>query len=201
MGALLCAQWALTILESLATKDPQITRKPRLRLLGTVLASMPLFTDEQDAVESIAHTSLFNRWMALETPVARATCWLMCHVRPLLTPLMPSLLPDLPPAVARDSLQHSWASYSRTLQQVIIRSHGPQLMSQLAHTQLPTLVIHGKQDAVADPSRMQQLLECLPADQHAAITALMLDGTHDIVFTHAPEMAAAIAGWLDKRST
>lgn len=199
MGALLCAHWALSVLSQGKNLDKP---KPLHHLAGVVLASLPLFENEQDALTSIGSTSLFNRWMALETPLARATCWLMCHLRPWLTPLMPHLMPDLPPDVARDSLQHSWTSYSQTLQQVIIQSRGQDLLQALANTGIPLQIIHGRNDTVANASRMRRLLDELSRKyptEHA-IDTLTIDGAHDIVFTHPQDMTEAISRFVARTS-
>ena len=207
MGALLCAHWAL----GMPTQNRQTSAPGNSRhLAGVVLASLPLFENEQDALASIGSTSLFNRWMALETPLARATCWLMCHLRPWLTPLMPHLMPDLPPDVARDSLQHSWTSYSQTLRQVIIQSRGQDLLQALANTGIPLQIIHGRNDTVANASRMRRLLDDLsrkhaiehPIEQAMKhpIDTLTIDGAHDIVFTHPQDMTGAIRRFVARTS-
>lgn len=44
----------------------------------------------------------------------------MCHYRALAARIAVVLRPDLPAAIARDAVQHNWASYPATMRNVII---------------------------------------------------------------------------------
>jgi pimeloyl-ACP methyl ester carboxylesterase len=70
-----------------------------------VLISLPLFQNENDAIDVISASSTFNRWMALENPLSRLVCAMMCKYRKRIMPLMPYFFSKLPPQVARDSLK------------------------------------------------------------------------------------------------
>src|SRR5438552_4097770 len=77
MGSLLAAAYACHYPESVIS----------LALLAT-----PWFENESQARETIKNHSLFNRLLALDTPLAHFVCSLMCLMRPVLMPLMPWLV-------------------------------------------------------------------------------------------------------------
>jgi pimeloyl-ACP methyl ester carboxylesterase len=117
--------------------------------------ALPWFQTEQEARENISHSSLFNRWLSMDTPLAHAVCSLMCALRPLLLPVMPHLVRDVPPMVAQDALRHTWDSYSKTLQQVIFRAETSKWM---AGSSFPLLLMHGKQDTTAPLANVKKYL-------------------------------------------
>jgi pimeloyl-ACP methyl ester carboxylesterase len=108
--------------------------------------ALPWFQNEQEARESISHSSLFNHWLALDTSLAHAACSLMCALRPLLLLIIPHLVRDVPPLVAQEALRHTWDSYSKTLRHVIFQAETSKWISEITH---PTLLMHGKQDRTA----------------------------------------------------
>lgn len=171
MGALLALAYA--------ARFPNEVR--RIALLG-----MPWYRDEMEARHTIARSSLFNRLLALDTPLAHFACTLMCLLRPVLLPLMPWFMRNVPPMVARDALRHRWWSYSRTLKHLIIESQPPDWLRGLRP---PVLFVHGTRDGVALLSNLKQGL----AD-HADAVLEELDAGHDLIFTHAQ----AIASHLDR---
>ncbi len=152
---------------------------------GLVLMALPWYRNEGDARRQIARQSLFNRWLALETPVARVACWAMCHLRPWLMPWMPRFLPGVPPEVARDTLRHTWLSYSRTMRHVVIGST-PQ--AWLARYPGPVLFIQGLRD---DTAPLAAVLAGVGPSGQAAVDTL--DAGHDMVFTHAEVLADRVA--------
>jgi pimeloyl-ACP methyl ester carboxylesterase len=80
-----------------------------------MLLSLAVYRSEEEARRIVGSTSLLTRLVALDTPLAKTLCEIMCATRPLLMLVAPLLAPDVPAAVARDALQHTWTSYSRTL--------------------------------------------------------------------------------------
>lgn len=128
MGALLALAYA--------ARFPQEVR--RAALLG-----MPWYRSETEARHTIARSSLFNRALALETPLAHFACTLMCLLRPVLLPLMPWFMRSVPPMAARDALRHRWWSYSRTLKHLIIESQPADWLSGMGQ---PVLFVHGTRD-------------------------------------------------------
>jgi pimeloyl-ACP methyl ester carboxylesterase len=147
--------------------------------------ALPWFANEQEARESIRHSSLFNRWLSMDTPLAQAVCMFMCAVRPLLLPMIPHLVRDVPPMVAQDALRHTWASYSRTLQNVIFRAETSKWIAETAHS---LLLIHGRHDATAPLANVKKNLSLT---RHAKMIELEAD--HGLIFTHSQTIAAQVA--------
>lgn len=153
-----------------------------------VLIALPYYRSEQEARERIKKSSLFNRWLALDTPLAHVTCELMCLFRPALRFVVPMFARDVPAVVARSALQHTWTSYSRTLQQVIFRSRAGEWLREVMHE---VLLIHGKDDEIAPFEQAIQVRDHRPRTQLIA-----LEAGHRLVFTHSAAIAVAIAEFL-----
>lgn len=147
--------------------------------------ALPWFQNEQEARESISHSSLFNRWLALDTSLAHAACSLMCILRPLLLPIIPHLVRDVPPMVAQDALRHTWVSYSRTLQHVIFEAETTKWMAEISH---PLLLIHGRQDTTAPLENVKNKLGSTRTAEW-----MELDADHGLIFTHSQTLATRIA--------
>ena len=181
MGALLAAHWAV------AWAGP-------VQLRTVVLLSLPVYESQAQASRQVAASSLFNKWMALETPAARAVCWLMCRLRPALMPVMPYFLSDLPPAVARDSLKHTWWSYSGSLREVVLGSRAGALIKTLYLRGCCLGFVHGVNDVLAPLDNLLQVFNALPkqAGLENQFEFLQLQGGHDIVFQQAPACVAFI---------
>jgi hypothetical protein len=62
------------------------------------------------------------RHFAMKTALAEKLCGWMCRNRRLAAWLAVMIRSDLPVPVAQDGVQHTWRSYSQTLEQVVI--HG-----------------------------------------------------------------------------
>jgi pimeloyl-ACP methyl ester carboxylesterase len=200
MGALLVADWYSVELSAIDWPNGEV-QAPRFaqEQLGAVLISMPVYRDENDAMQHVGATSLFNKWMALETPLARATCWLMCHTRPWLMTLMPGFLPELPPQVARDSLKHTWRSYSESLRKVVLQSNAQYLLNTLNRRSNNWLVVHGEHDTLAPSANMHEALANSWKSVGRTPQQVWLSGAHDIIFTHAQDVAQAIEAYVKKQ--
>jgi pimeloyl-ACP methyl ester carboxylesterase len=154
------------------------------------LLACPAFDDEQQARRSIGTASLFNRWLAMDTPVARWACALMCTLRPALLPLAPHLVRHVPAVVAKDALRHNWQSYSRTLRNVIFQAETHRWMLQIGG---PILFIHGTQDKTAPYANVQRYVH-LPN-----VRVLTLEADHGLIFTHGRLIASELAEFFATR--
>jgi len=152
------------------------------------LLALPWFENEQEAREQISQASLFHRLLAMDTPLAHAVCLLMCALRPLLLPVMPYLVRDVPPLVARDGLRHTWTSYSRTLRNVVFRAETTKWLQETTH---PVLLIHGRRDHTAPLKKVKDHLVLLDRAR-----LIELDADHGLIFTHSQEIAAMVAEFL-----
>jgi pimeloyl-ACP methyl ester carboxylesterase len=154
------------------------------------LLACPAFDDEQQARRAIGTASLFNRWLAMDTPAARWACTLMCALRPALLPLAPHLVRHVPAVVAQDALRHNWQSYSRTLRNVIFQADTHRWMQQSA---APILLIHGTEDRTAPYANVQRYVH-LPN-----VLLLTLEADHGLIFTHSRRIACELAEFFAAR--
>jgi pimeloyl-ACP methyl ester carboxylesterase len=109
----------------------------------------------------------------------------MCALRPLLLPVIPHLVRDVPPMVAQDALRHTWVSYSRTLQHVIFEAETSKWMAEISH---PLLLIHGRQDTTAPLENVKNKLGLTRTAEW-----MELDADHSLIFTHSQTLAIRIA--------
>ncbi|HZS03776.1 MAG TPA: alpha/beta hydrolase [Blastocatellia bacterium] len=163
-------------------------RRSPERVGKLVLLALPCFRNEREARQHIGESSLFHRLLAMDNPLAHTVCTLMCILRPLLLPLMPRLVRDVPPLVAQDAIRHTWLSYSRTLRNVIFRAGTIKWLRKITH---PVLLIHGRQDRTAPLGNVKEIL---PSLRRAEL--IELDAGHGLIFTDSREIAAAVSDFL-----
>ena len=147
------------------------TQRPEL-VSGVVAFCPPIYRDVQHATARIGGISKMVEMFALETPTAKATCQWMCEHRAVAGKLATLLRPDLPAPIARDGVQHTWASYSGTLKRVVLRGD--------AATWIPTIgarvaLIAGDRDPVTDLGLLGELAEANPR-----VTLEVWPGDHDL---------------------
>lgn len=153
-----------------------------------VLLAAPLYRSEQEARRTIKNSSLFNRLLALDNPLARFSCELMCMTRPLAQRLVPHIVQNVPAVVAHDALDHTWTSYSRTLQNVIFQA---QPQRWLRSVEKPVLMIFGQNDHTAPAANLDR-----SEISGAQVQIEMLDAGHNLVFTRSAEVAQRLAAFL-----
>lgn len=154
------------------------------------LFALPWYHSEQEARQIIGKSSLFNRWLALDTPLARIGCAVMCHLRPLLMAVAPALSPDVPAVVSRDALRHTWTSYSKTLNHVIFQLRADAL---LRDTRKPVLIVQGRQDTIAPIGNVISAVDRLPN-----VWLKTVDAGHRLIFTHSDTVACELVRFLQQ---
>lgn len=112
-------------------------------LAAGVLVSPALYDSRQQALAAMDGAPWLQR-MSLRSPrLAHLMCDTSCMLRPLLQPVAPLFARDLPAAVARASLDHTWASYSRTLEHVVLGGLARPLLDEVGGR---VTIIHGEHD-------------------------------------------------------
>lgn len=145
MGGILAAE--------LAARRPEQVGK-------VALVSFPYFKSAEEVQDHVARFGLMARLTVSGHWGARATCGVMCVLRPFLKVAAPYLAPGLPPGVVRDAFQHNFTSYSRTLRNVIVQHRSDAALAALAHQ--PVLLVHGEEDRTAPLANIQPWLERFP---------------------------------------
>jgi len=129
------------------------SRTPRMRHL--TLVSLPYFTTEEEARRTIGNAGLLARLTVMGHWAAGAVCDVMCALRPQLRFLAPHFAPHVPAEVARDSLMHNYRSYSRTLENVVVRHRLDLALGRL--TDRHVTFVHGNADRTAPLGDVQAL--------------------------------------------
>jgi pimeloyl-ACP methyl ester carboxylesterase len=149
---------------------------------GLLLPSLPSFPDAPTARREIKRLGIVARLTVGERRTARALCWIMCRLRPLGIAVAPLFAHGLPAAVARDALRHTYTSYSRTLEHVIVEHRAaPDLDDRTDQTAL----VHGRDDDVVPVRYVEGL-----ASSGAVIT--VVDGNHYLPIVNPDACAAAL---------
>ena len=161
-------------------------------VISLALLATPWFQSEQEARETIKNHSLFNRLLAMDTPLAHFVCSLMCLMRPALMPVMPWLVREVPAVVAKAGLRHTWTSYSSTLRNVIFRAETQRWMQSIRQ---PVLMLHGKHDRTAPIENVRQGIAGMPQ-----IRLVEYAAGHDLIFTHSATLTREIREFFRSHS-
>jgi pimeloyl-ACP methyl ester carboxylesterase len=138
-GALLAAHYA--------ARYPAVV--DRLYLLGT-----PVFDDQQEALRHIRAMSHTGGLFSINPTVARESCKLHEAFGPLLARVVPRLTKDLPPALVRGAMLHTWQSFDGTLRHVVLSRP---IAIPLARLGSKTVFVHGRRDEITSLQRIHAL--------------------------------------------
>lgn len=162
-------------------------RRPDLR--GLLLLGVPAYPDPSTARREIGRLGWLARGTVNGSRLARAACWAMCELRPLLVPLAPRLVRDIPQEVAGDFLRHTWPSYSRTLVEVVVEHS---VLPDLLAAARPVALLTGGEDRSAPPSYAHRLAANLTAGGVAVTSAVVPGGDHHLALREVGEVASAL---------
>lgn len=140
------------------------------------------------AREDIARLGLLARLTVQQQPGARLLCGLMCAFRPAAMAAAWLLSANVLRAVAADGVRHTWRSYSRTLEQVVVEHRpGP----NLATTRCPVLLLHGDADAVAPAGHIDAFASA-QSSPRSAIACRIVPGDHHLPLRRPDVVSSAI---------
>ena len=115
---------------------------------------------------------------------SRALCETLSLLRPVLRKLLPLFARGLPNQVVRDGLEHTWASYSGSLERVIRSGAGPALLRDASVARRVT-ILQARDDRTVPVAVVQ------PFEQAVAHFEL-IDGGHEAPVTRPGPVATAI---------
>jgi len=154
------------------------------RVLAIVAFGPPLYPSAGAARAHVSATSPMGRLFVLPGHTAETACHLVCDHRTLAAHLAALTHPSLPPEIAADAVQHTWASYSQTVQRVILSAEAA---TWVAHVVCPVHLVAGDHDPVVDHVYLRYLAELHPhVDLHE------LPGQHDLPLIHPDECMTMI---------
>lgn len=138
----------------------------------------------------MSRLGLLARLTVKGTPLARRLCIAMCRLRALAIVVAPLVMRDLPPAIAADGALHTWASYHRTLEQVVLAYP---VAHDLRSATGPVVLLHGDRDRPA-PVHYVRALAAELAGAGVTATLRVVAGDHHV----AVRRPAVVAGALDE---
>jgi pimeloyl-ACP methyl ester carboxylesterase len=159
---------------------------------GLLLLGLPAFADEAAARRQVGRLGLLARLTVEGNPLARTLCMAMCRMRALAVVVAPLVMRDLPPAIAADGALHTWASYRRTLEHVVL---GHRLVQDLRSATAPVVLLHGDRDRPA-PLRDVRALAAELCGAGVNVTLHVVAGDHHVAVRRPAVVAGALEGLL-----
>lgn len=148
----------------------------------------PLYPDASSAEGHVAALGGLAKLLALDTSLAARVCAWTCDHRRLAATISGLVRPALPPAVAADSVEHSWASYSRSMRHTLIEG---QSVDRVSDSLCPVLLVAGNDDPVVDRAYLETL------SKRTNVTLLTWQGGHDLPLRQPLRCVELIAAHLD----
>jgi hypothetical protein len=137
---------------------------------AVVAFGLPAFTSPEEARRRLVTLGLMERWMSTASPWAERACRTLCRFRRLARAVAPFIAPDVPPEVARDGVEHTWASARQAFDSLV---HDADLVSWARTASASLVVVQGDGDLIAPPKSLAQVLEntgveirTMPGDHH-----------------------------------
>ncbi len=154
-----------------------------------VLINPPMKTDEESLKKAIAESSSH-----LMVTMTFDKTWgqLVCRIHELIPsisyPLIRMFEPELPPAVARAAGQHTYASYSGSFENILLKQNFYELLEKVK--KIPVLIIASDRDEYTK----EQALDRLP--QRDTVTLVKVDGTHNVLLNHPDVISSEILKFI-----
>ena len=154
------------------------------RVAAIVAFGSPIYADARAALAHVAGTGAMGRLFVLPGRTSEIACQWVCGHRVLAARVAVVTHPDLPPEIAAAAVQHTWSSYSQTLEHVILAAEVASWLDKIA---CPVTLVAGDDDPVIDHRYLRVL-----ADANPNITLLERPGKHDLPLTDPTDCAALI---------
>lgn len=164
----------------------------RVRTVITLCAA--LYRDAAEADARIAQMGPFEAALTGDGPLPNRLCAWVCRHRTIAGWVAVAVRPDLPVAVARAGVQHTWDSYRGALDGLLRTPDWEPALNRLTAADIPVLLVEGSADPVPVPGRAATL-----ADIARSVRRLVLENaTHMLPLTEGDWCAALIAESIDR---
>lgn len=161
-----------------------IDRHPDL-VAGLIAFAPPLYRDEVEARRRLARAGALLWAVVRFPPVGQAVCGWMCRHHEAAEIVGRLVRPDLPAPLAADRMRHTYESYSRTLEQVVLAAAVP---SWLHQSQVPIRFVVGTDDTIVDLPFLQELVT------DPVALSVWPRAEHELPLTHPAECLGEIEG-------
>ncbi|MDQ6839365.1 MAG: alpha/beta hydrolase [Actinomycetota bacterium] len=162
------------------------------RVAAIVGAGPPLYADAASARSGISRLGWLERQFASGNRRARRVCGWTCGHPRTAARLARLARPSIPTPILLDGLQHSWSSYSQTLEHLLLAARGD---VWLAAVTAPVQLLAGDHDRVPDVAHLRELTRRHPGLQ----VTVVVDAGHDLPLTHAATVVAALRAVVPAR--
>ena len=159
------------------------------RVAGLVLVSPPAFRNGEQARVRLGERSWLARQVLRGTPAASLMCNAMCLARGAAGRVIPRLATDVPQAVARQFVEHTWPAYQGALSALLEKNPVP---AAIAHPRRPTTVVLGDADR---ETPAEDVLDW----PHGAVRVEIWGSDHLLPLRHAERLAELVASEVAAR--
>lgn len=142
-------------------------RHPEL-VSAVVAIGPPLYRYPMEARRRIARLDLMTRMFTVDAPWTAALCAWTCAHPEAAGRLVRLLRPGLPAPIARDTMRHTWASFSGSVTRMILAAEGASWLPEIA---VPVRFVVGTRDPIPDVAFLGEL-----AARYAHLSLLMRPG-------------------------
>lgn len=159
---------------------------------AVVAFDAPLYRSAEEASDRIRHMGWFEALLA-QGPLAERVCQWMCHNRTVARGVAIAISPQIPVAVARDSVEHTWSGYIAGFDSLVRDSGWSDALVDLAARNVPVRLVDGEKDPVQVPGRAEELERAYPN-----ITATRLPGGHRLPLSDPQRCASIVSSVLSE---
>lgn len=149
------------------------------RVRAVVTFGAPLYRDRAEADHHIAGMGRMEALLAGDGALPRRACAWMCRHRAIASWMAVAYRPDLPVPVARSGVQHTWSSYSGSLNGLVRDTGWCAALAVLGGGGVPVTLAAGAGDPVPVPGRTAELAHTWPNVTERTHP----DGNHDLPLT------------------
>ena len=150
----------------------------------------PIYRNRSEAKKRLSGYGVMERLFSADSRFARAMCLWMCDHRRAAAQIAVWLRPDLPPAIARDAVRHTWASYSETYRRTIAAAEAASWLPALS---VPMVLVAGDHDPLVDLGFLQELAAGFPL----VSVRICRGARHDLPIAFADYCRGIIASELE----
>ncbi len=127
------------------------------RVRAVVTFGAPLYRNQAEADRRIAGMGRMEGLLAGDGPLPRAVCGWMCRHRTAASWLAVAYRPDLPVAVARSGVKHTWSTYTGSMNGLVRDTSWPIALELLDRAGVPVILSVGDADPVPVPGQAAEL--------------------------------------------
>ena len=159
------------------------------RVEQVICVAPPIWPSRTAARRAIGNASPMSRIFVLHERTARRACSLSCRHRSLAGWIAAAVAPRWPIPIARNASQHTWASYSQTLEAQVLHDDWHALLHSLDDAGVTVRLVWGDHDPTGDREYARELASALPN-----VDIRIIPGANHTLPAARPELIVELAG-------